>query len=260
MSKGIKGMVSCLVLGMIISGGSTVKADYFEHHKDSQPYCMQAKDITMSDRQRREWIEDGILEEKLIEKSEIFVREFRESNSKEPWVRYEGGYEVDAGRVEDIDFADGREQKNDEVVFYLQKEDNKEFFITVTVNVTAEGAYREAEEIIQDGSEEASEAAGSMTEGKITNRLPDDRTAGTPETDPVKTVEGSSENKETKEGVSTGYNSQSEIGGELLTMIPVINVSVAAAAFTGFSISLYSDYKVLFRYNRKLKKRRGEEK
>lgn len=255
MNKRIKAMAPFLILGIILSETGTVKADYFEHHKDCQPYCIQAKDIVLEDWQRQEWIQDGVLEEMLIERSEIFVREFRESNSKEPWMRYEGGYDVDAKGVKEIDFRDGSEQKTAEVIFYLQKENSKEFFISVTVDVIAKGTYTGSEENVP---------VGGIPDRKIDentiDRFPNDIAAQDKESDSYKITDEGRKRNETNKGANAGTDSHPESGGDLWTMIPVINVSLAAAAFTGFSISLYSDYKVLFKYNRKLKKKRGEEK
>ncbi|SHK87134.1 hypothetical protein [Hespellia stercorisuis] len=114
---------------------SQVRADYFENHVDRGDYCMQAKDIRITDAQRKNWMHAGTLQEKLLELSGVFVNQFHPSDSTQYWTEYDGSIEVDMQALEGLQMQDGNPSKTVPVVFYI--EGNEDVSITIHVEVTA---------------------------------------------------------------------------------------------------------------------------
>lgn len=113
--------LTCVLLTLCIP--SKVRAEYYENHVDRGNYCMQAKDVRITDAQRKAWLEEGILAKKLLEKSGVFTNQFHPSDSTKYWVEYDGSYEVDMQALEQLNIQD-KNVKAVPVIFYLDGEED----------------------------------------------------------------------------------------------------------------------------------------
>ena len=202
--KGIGMAVAC-ILGITLAGAGIAKADYYEHHIDWQGYCMQAKDVTVTEEQKEEWVQDGVIEEKFTEESQLLTREFRESNWKEPWLTYEGTYYVDIGELNAMRLEAGETSKETSVTFYIDENDKDKNYISVNVKLISEAG--------ESGSK------------------------------------GEAESEKILGGIAL-------TSSNVLNMFTAANIVLTMTALAGFSISIYSDFKVLYRYKLMLRKRR----
>ncbi|MEF9939104.1 MAG: hypothetical protein RR768_03145 [Clostridium sp.] len=96
---------------------------------------MQAKNIRITDAQRKNWMDTGTLQEKILEMSGVFVNQFHPSDSTRYWTEYNGNYEVELQALEGLQIQEGISSETVPVVFYM--EENPDISITIKVEVTA---------------------------------------------------------------------------------------------------------------------------
>lgn len=217
---------------------SQVKADYYENHTDKGDFCMQAKDVSITDAQRIAWLSDGTLQERLLEKSGLFTNQFHPSDSTRYWTEYDGDYEIDIQALKGLEIPEGKEAKSVSVTFYLNGEED--IFITIDVEVRGLG------ETMQNSKRE--DASGTaytddikQDEGNsiISGTTGYDKEKQSSKRDPMKSADANRTQKE---------------GRHLFFWLVMIIL-----ALLGYGCSLYSDFKVLRKYKRKLKEREGKE-
>lgn len=126
---------------------SQVEAEYFTHHTDWTSYCMQARDAEITDSEKKKWIAEGILDDKLVERSELFTNNFHESDVTQYWTKYTGHYFVDTGQLKAFQLTEGESAVDIPVTFYLDENDKGWNYITVTVKIMADdGTYGNGDE------------------------------------------------------------------------------------------------------------------
>ncbi|MDD2970435.1 MAG: hypothetical protein PHT21_12850 [Lachnospiraceae bacterium] len=124
-----------------------VQAEYFTHHTDWTSYCMQARDVQITDRERKEWISEGTLDDNLVKRSELFTNRFHASDDTQYWTKYTGKYFVDTSQLEAFQFPKGENVCDVSVTFYLDEEDKGWNYITVMVRIVAdESTYQNKDE------------------------------------------------------------------------------------------------------------------
>lgn len=215
----------CILLPLCFP--SRVRAEYYENHVDRGDYCMQAKDVRITEAQREAWIKDGTLQEKIQELSGVFVNQFHPSDSTRYWTAYDGECKADLQALEELRLPKEKTAEIVRVTFYLVG--NSEIFITINVLVLSS-----EQEIPSQGEEEP---------------LSDEIT----EYEKEKGKSGSTElgNINPKGGLK--HDIQKEGYLYLVWLIMTI------MALLGYGNSLYSDFMVLKKYKRKLEEREGKE-
>lgn len=123
-------LLSCILL--FLSFPYQVRAEYYENHVDRGNYCMQARNVRITEEQRIAWLKDGTLQERIIEKSGVFTNCFHPSDSTKYWTEYDGDYEVD---MQALMHMDTKSKAMVPVTFYLTGK--KQISITINVEVTA---------------------------------------------------------------------------------------------------------------------------
>lgn len=225
--------LTCVLLSLCIP--SKVRAEYYENHVDRGNYCMQAKDVRITDAQRKAWLEKGILAKKLLEKSGVFTNQFHPSDSTKYWVEYDGSYEVDMQALEQLNIQD-KNIKAVPVIFYLDGEED--IYITIHVEVVASG--QELPEIktgVTSAGMKGDTGQNIEEQSSITN---------------IEKSKGQG-NRRSELLTKKEYTQLKEGYFFLIWLLMTL------VALLGYGCSLYSDFKVLKKYKKKLKEREGKE-
>lgn len=188
---------------------------------------MQANAVQISDHDRKQWMSDGTLRERLVEMSELNVSQFHASNSTQYWSRYEGKYDADISQIETYTFTEGETSADISATIYIDAQDKEWNYIVIGVRIMAdETTFKDKINSNSPGlPKRASEAAENNEERAM------------------KDTEKSGEFK------PTGLKGKETGSGK---MYPVW-FAIAGIASAGFGCSLYSDFKVLRRYRQKKK-------
>lgn len=184
---------------------------------------MQAKDVRITEAERKAWIKDGILQEKILEKSGLFVNQFHPGDAARYWTAYEGGYQADIQALEALHIQEGHCLETVPVTFYLKNQDS----ISVTINVEVSSTDQEQE------TEEVQE-----------NKLPE----------PGETGDAGKQQTVSKES-GKAASDRGKTDTRKAERVVLFWVYMAVLALLGFGCSLYSDFKVLRKYRQKRKKR-----
>lgn len=232
-------VMACILLSICFP--NRVRAEYYENHVDRGDYCMQAKDVRITEAQRQAWIKDGTLQEKIQELSGVFVNQFHPSDSTRYWTAYDGGYEADLQALEELKLAKEKTAEIVRITFYLTE--NSGIFITIHVMVLS------SEQEIPS-QEEAGEAVQMDNTGQKEKELLSDEITEY-EKEKGKSVSTEPGNINPKSGLK--HDIQKEGYLYLVWLIMTI------MALLGYGNSLYSDFKVLKKYKRKLEEREGKE-
>lgn len=234
-------LLACILLPVAFP--NQVRAEYYENHVDRGDYCMQAKDVCITDEQRAAWLADGTLKEKLLEKSGVFVNQFHPGDSTRYWSEYEGSYEADIEALKDLELQDGKTSETVPVTFYLAGGEGA--FITIQVEVTAPEQTRtdskNAAQTIPPGNNGKKD--GELNPGGITKN----------ENETGRRQDTRSSSGSTHSGNTNGQGVQKE--GRLF----LIWLAMTILAMLGYGGSLYSDFKVLRKYKQKREEREGKE-
>lgn len=232
-------LLGCILLSVAFP--NRVRADYYENHVDRGDYCMQAKDVCITDAQRAAWLADGTLKEKLQEKSGVFANQFHPSDSTRYWSEYEGSYEVDIEALKDLELQDGKASEIVPVTFYLVQGEGT--FITIQVEVIA------PEQTRTDGK------------GAALTTPPDDNGKKDGKLNP----DGNTENETGRRQAilsSSGSTHSGDTYGQVVKKegrLFLIWLVMTILAMLGYGGSLYSDFKVLRKYKQKREEREGKE-
>lgn len=208
----VRALLVPVCIGLVFSMQVQVRAEYYDHHMDVGDYCIQAKNVQITDIQRQLWLEKETLQENILKKSGIIINKFHPSDSTNYWTTYEGGCDVDIHALEEITIQEA--SKTVQVTFFLK--DEKDAKITVDIEVLPDGEDLEETKEINNVKEE-------RTFRDEEEPLPD-----------VGALETEAENNSQREEYQFW-------GWAFLTSVAAI----------GFGYSLHSDFKVLRKYNRK---------
>lgn len=204
-----------------LSENKTVYAAYFDHHVDWKEYCMQVKDITMKTGELSYYLEQGSLEEYLLEKSEISIMHFYPDKETEAWVRYQGKlYAESEVEYEKLQTSGGEA----EITVYLDKDRKQQNYISFILTVTP-GEYSKEE------------AAVDSTLVQSENDQTD-----------------INESTQSKRKNSIGFT---EIGGNGFKNGGILILLINGILLLGVAGTVYSDFRVLNHYKRKLEARGG---
>lgn len=230
---------TCILLSVCFS--SPVHAEYYENHVDRGDYCMQAKDICITDTQMETWLKDGILQEKLLEMSRIFTNQFHPSDSTRYWTEYTGDYEMDIKALEHLEIPVGKTEKIVPINIHLLEKES--IYVTVHVKVmgTKQGLPEQKNENTV-GSMDEDDTHGREKELHAADSIED---AEEVQEKQQPSAEAEIISPKNKEGPAKDRESHMFYVWLLMTFL----------ALFGYGRGLYSDFKVLKKYKKKLEQR-----
>lgn len=160
----VRALLVPVCISLVFSMQIQVRAEYYDHHIDVGDYCIQAKDVQITDTQRQLWMEKGTLQENILKKSGIIINKFHPSDSTNYWTTYKGGYDVDIHALEEMTLQEP--SKTVQVTLFL--EDEKDAKITVDIEVLPDGDELNVKKdgTFQKGQEPLPDAGGLGTKAE----------------------------------------------------------------------------------------------